>query len=120
MSIYFQSYLHVLKKNYMLVVIAAVLLILTYFIWAGVPFFIIGNIVADATSSGFVTLLSIALSGGFLFSLYFLPIHIKVAKRVASFEHRSVKKLFVQIQLVWIFICSAIFAISMSVIRMYL
>lgn len=45
----------------MLLIMALVLLILTLFIWAGVPFFIIGIAVADLTSNLILIHLGISL-----------------------------------------------------------
>ena len=39
MNLYIHNYIEVLKRNFMLVIMALVLLVVTFFIWAGVPFF---------------------------------------------------------------------------------
>ncbi|PWA09449.1 hypothetical protein DCC39_13205 [Pueribacillus theae] len=62
MSLYFQTYLRVLKSNFMLVVMASVLLVLTFFIWAGFPFFLIGGAVADLTANLAIIHFCISLS----------------------------------------------------------
>lgn len=69
MNLFFHHYLDVFKRNFMLVVMSLVLLAVTFFIWAGVPFFIVGKLVPDFTSNFIVIYLCISLSGGFLFSL---------------------------------------------------
>ena len=81
MSYYYNSYLNVLKREFMLVIIASVLLGVTFFIWAGVPVFIIGSAVANLTTSQFLVNLCISLSVATIFSLYFSPINLKVKKR---------------------------------------
>ncbi|MFA1822649.1 hypothetical protein ACDX78_21270 [Virgibacillus oceani] len=116
MNLYVQSYVSVLKRNFMLVVMAFVLLAVTFFIWAGVPFFIIGSLVADFTSHLAIIYLCISLSGGFLFSFYFVPINLKVAKNVAGIRQRSVESSFVYLQTIWIVVCSSFFAIVMYMI----
>ncbi|MFV2047438.1 hypothetical protein ACEWK1_08680 [Metabacillus sp. YM-086] len=90
MSLYLYNYSKVLKKNFMLVIVASFLLPLTFFIWAGVPFFIIGSTVAEFTSNLVIIHLCIALSGGFLFSLFFVPINLQVAKNIAEIKQCSV------------------------------
>src|SRR5690625_6330972 len=79
-SYYYNSYLNVLKREFMLVIIASILLVVTFFIWAGVPVFIIGSAVASLTTSQFLVNLCISLSVAIIFSLYFLPINFKVVQ----------------------------------------
>lgn len=115
MSVYLNSYSNVLKKNFMLVIIASILLVITFFIWAGVPIFIIGNAVAKITSQLIIIYLCVLLSAGFLFSLYFFPINLKVAKNVAEVKHSSVISSFIRIQCFWVLACSLIIGIIISI-----
>lgn len=114
MSLYFHNYSNVLKKNFMLVIMALVLLVLTFFIWAGISLFIIGNAVAELTSNLVIIHLCISLSGGLLFSLLFVPINLKVAKNIADIKYRSVMNSFIRIEIIWILVCSLIFEIIFS------
>jgi len=116
MSLYLQNYSNVLKKNFMLVIIALVLLVLTFFIWAGVPLFIIGNSVEELTSNLVIIHLCISISGGFLFSLFFVPINLKVSKNIADIKNRSVMISFIRIEIIWILVCSLIFEIIFSIV----
>ena len=116
MSLYLQNYSNVLKKNFMLVIIALVLLVLTFFIWAGVPLFIIGNSVAELTSNLVIIHLCISISGGFLFSLFFVPINIKVSQNIADIKNRSVMISFIRIEIIWILVCSLIIEIIFSIV----
>ncbi|WP_404451909.1 hypothetical protein LG329_16400 [Virgibacillus necropolis] len=116
MSFYFQNYLSVLKNNFMLVIMASILLVLTFFIWAGFPFFIIGGVVADLTANFAFIHFCISLSGGILFSLFFVPINLKVAKSIANIKHCGVASSFVHIQTIWTLVCSIIFEIVMSIV----
>ena len=116
LNLYVQNYLSVLKKNFMLVVIALVLLAVTFFIWAGIPFFIIGILVGDLTSNFVIIYLCISLSGGFLFSIYFVPVNLKVAKNIAEIKRRSVASSFVRLQTIWILVCSFTFAIVLNIV----
>ena len=95
----------------MLVVMALVLLAVTFFIWAGVPFFIIGSLVADLTSNFVIIYLCISLSGGFLFSFYFVPFNLKVAKNIASLKDDSIAISFMYLQTIWIIVSSLIFIV---------
>ncbi|WP_047980223.1 hypothetical protein [Ornithinibacillus contaminans] len=115
MSLYFQSLANVLKNNFMLVLMAAVLLVMTYFIWFGVPIFIIGSAVADVTSNLFIIHVCVSLSGGILFSLYFVPFNLKVAKKVADLKHGSVMHSFIRIEIVWIVVCALIFEVVICI-----
>ncbi|WP_257536019.1 hypothetical protein [Metabacillus litoralis] len=109
MSLYLYNYSKVLKKNFMLVIVASFLLPLTFFIWAGVPFFIIGSTVAEFTSNLMIIHLCIALSGGFLFSLFFVPINLQVAKNIAEIKQCSVLDSFISIEVIWLLVSSLIF-----------
>lgn len=116
MKFYFHSYLKVLKKNFMLLIMALVLLIPTFFIWAGVPFFIIGIAVADLTSNLILIHLGISLSGGLLFSLYFAPINLKVARSIADIKHRGLIYSFIRIEAIWILVGALIFEVILSIV----
>lgn len=73
-SYYYNSYLNVLKREFMLVIIALFLLVVTFFVWAGVPVFIIGSAVANLTTSQFLVNLCVSFSVAIIFSLYFYPL----------------------------------------------
>ena len=100
----------------MLIIMAIVLLAVTFFIWAGVPFFIIGSLVAELTSNPVIIYFCISLSGGFLFSFYFVPVNLKVAKNIASIKRKSVTSSFVRLQTIWGLVCSFTFAIVLNIV----
>lgn len=116
MRFYSQIYSFVLKKNFMYVIMASMLLILTFFLWAGVPVFIVGNLVSDITSNLAIIYLCISISGGFLFSLFFVSINLIVAKQIAKIKNRSVMTSFIHIEMVWLLVCSVIFAIVFGIV----
>lgn len=116
MSNYFNHYSTALKSNFMLVIIACMLLILTFFIWAGVPIFIVGGAVNKLTTNPFLTYLSVSLSGGIIFSLYFLPINLKVAKEIAATEKISSLNSFLRLEAVWIVVFTAIWLIVLTAV----
>ncbi len=99
----------------MLVIMASVLLVLTFFIWAGIPVYIIGGAVGKFSSNLVIIHLCISLSAGILFSLYFLPINLIVAKNVAETMARSSMNSFIRIQIMWIIACSLIFQIILII-----
>lgn len=115
MNLYLQSYLNVLKRNFMLVMMASILIVLTFGIWAGIPLFIIGIAVADLTANLAIIHFCISVSVGLLFSLFFVPINLKVAKHIADIKHRGVVISFVRIQTIWILVCAVIFEIVLSI-----
>ena len=116
MNLYCQSYSSVFKKNFMLVIMASVLLFFTFFLWAGVPVFIIGSFVSELTSNLAIIHFSISISGGFLFSLYFVPINLKVAKHIASIKNSNVMSSFMGIEIIWLLVCSLIFAVIFNIV----
>ncbi|WP_088075553.1 hypothetical protein [Litchfieldia alkalitelluris] len=117
MSFYVYNYAKVLKKNFMLVIVALVLLGITFFIWTGIPIFFIGSAIAKVTSNTFIITLGITLSVGFLFSLYFIPINLKVASNVAEeTQEHSVLVTFLIINVYWILASSFIFLMIFSVV----
>ena len=116
MMTYSAAYKEVLQKNFMLVVIAFVLLFPTFFVWAGIPFFIIGGTVGHITTSPILVYLSVALSGGILFSLYFLPLNVKVARYIANTKESSVLYSFLRLEMIWIVVIAVIWGLGMLVI----
>ncbi|WP_299095675.1 hypothetical protein [uncultured Metabacillus sp.] len=116
MYCYYSSYLKVLKQNFLLAIIALMLLIPTFFIWAGIPFFVVGSVVGSLTTSPILIYLCISLSGGVLFSLYFLPINLKVARSIAVAKKRSSLNSFMRLEAVWIVVVAMIFGIVLTII----
>lgn len=116
MDLYLQNYVKVLKSNFMLLIMVLLLIVLTFFIWAGFPIFIVGGFIAKFTANLVISHLCIALSGGFIFSLFFAPINFKAAKNVAVIKQLNVRKVFLRIQTTWILVSSIIFEIGMGTI----
>ncbi|RDW18211.1 hypothetical protein CWR48_11530 [Oceanobacillus arenosus] len=114
MILYIQIYLKVLKSNYMLLIMAIVLAFLTFFIWAGFPGFIISAMLENLTNNFAVILLCTLLSTGFLFSMLFMPINLKVAKIIADMKQSSQIHTFVRLEICWILVCAAVFWIVLA------
>ena len=96
----------------MLGIIALVMLMPTFFIWAGIPFFIIGSAVGSLTTNPILLFLCVSLSGCLLFSLYFMPNNLKVAQNLAVTKKRSSLNFFIRIEAVWIVVIAMIFNAS--------
>lgn len=116
MGYYYNSYLETLKKNFMLIIMALMLLIPTFFIWAGIPFFVVSSIVGRLTVNPILLYLSISLSGGFLFSLYFLPFNLKVAQNLSFQKKQSRLLSLLQLQTGWTIGTAIIFVIIMFIV----
>lgn len=119
LNLYLNSYIKVLKTNYMLVLVASVL-ITVFFIWAGVPFFIVPSLLSKLTSNFVIVFLCISLSSGVLFSLYFVPLNLKVAKNIGNIKGSHTSKSFIYLQTIFIFVSSLVFAIVLCLINVLL
>lgn len=120
MAQYGRSYLKVLKINFMLLIMALVLLIPTFFIWGGVPIFIVGDAVSNIISNQVFILLSISVSGGFLFSLYFLPINLEFAKHMSHAKGYNLIKYTIRIQVMFMSFCTVGFGLILLALLVFL
>lgn len=116
MMVYRTSYVNVFKRNFMLVLIAFVLLVPTFFIWAGIPVFVVGSALANLTTSQFFLNICVSLAGAFLFSLYFLPFNFKVAQHVATNKERSLLSSLIRIEIAWTMAAAVIFLLILSIL----
>lgn len=114
LNLYFQQSIILFKKNFMLFVMAFMLLIVTFFIWAGVPLFVVGSVVAQFTKNIVIVTLFVSLSGGFLFSLYFLPFNVKVAKNISNIKRSNVVAEVFYIEAIWVLLSTLVFATIIS------
>lgn len=115
MRYYFQSYKHVLKKDIMLVLIALVLLFFTFGYWLVIPVFYVSLTISNITNSIIINYLCILFSVGFLFSLYFLPINLKVARNIAVTKKHSFLSCFLVIEVIWIVFAAILFGIAIII-----
>lgn len=116
MNYYYRLYLDVLKKNYMLVIIASMLLFPTFFIWIGIPFYVVGSVLSDLITSKYLISLGVSLSGGLLFSLYFLPINLKVARNIAIERNVSISHSFLRLVIGWVLVGALIFGLVIGIL----
>lgn len=115
MRYYFQSYKQVLKKDIMLVLIALVLLFFTFGYWLVIPVFYVSLTISNITNSIIINYLCILFSVGFLFSLYFLPINLKVARNIAVSKKHSFLSCFLMIEVVWIVVAAILLRIAIII-----
>lgn len=115
MSNYYRLYVDVLKKNFMLVVMALVLLLLTFFIWAGIPVYFVGQVHDHFIASKYLIYVGISLSGGLLFSLYILPINLKVARNIAVERNISILHSFLRLETGWVLVGAFIWVLGMGI-----
>lgn len=109
MELYIQAYKNVLKRNVYLFLIIVVLLVLTFGIWVGIPFFVLSIWIFDFTSSGLLSHFGMIFSIGCLFSIYFVPINLKVAKNIFDVTGKSLISSFLKIEISFIIIIFLIF-----------
>lgn len=116
MRYYYDMYINVMKKNFMLVIIAVILLFPTFFIWAGVPFFLVSNALNNIMINQILVYLGISISGSLIFSLYFLPINLKVAQNIAITRKSSVLHSFLKLKISWIIVGAVIWGFAIVII----
>ncbi len=104
-----------LKKDIMLVLIALVLLFFTFGYWLVIPVFYVSLKISNITNSIIINYLCILFSVGFLFSLYFLPINLKVARNIAISKKHSFLSCFLMIEVVWIVVAAILFGIAIII-----
>jgi len=93
----------------MLLIIAIALMFVTFGNWIGVPLFVIGNILSELNAPIFIQGVCISMSVGLLFSVFFIPINLKVAKMVGEIRQESTKQIFSRLHLTFILISAIVF-----------
>lgn len=116
MGLYGKSYVFVLKKNFMLLIIAAALLVLTFGFWFGIPLFVIAEILSELNLSFFIQAVSVSISIGLLFSLFFIPINLKVSKMVGEKQEQSILQTFMRLQLAFVLVSAILLSIIFGLI----
>ena len=116
MGVYGKSYIFVLKKNFMMVIIAAALLILTFGFWFGIPLFLVSGILSELNLPFFIQAVSVSMSIGLFFSLFFIPINLKVAKVIEKMKKQSTLQIFTRLQLVFILVSAILLSLIVGLI----
>lgn len=116
MSLYSRAYAFVLKKNFMLLIIAITLLILTFGYWIGIPYFVVGNMLSELNAPVFIQGICISMSAGFFFSLFFISINFKVAKMVGEKKRQSTSQAFTRLQVAFVLLIAIILYLIFSLI----
>lgn len=116
MGLYLEAYTTVLKKNFMVLIMLTVLLIVMFAFWVGIPFFLLGNLLFDFNIPNSLKLFIITVCIAILFTSFFIPINWKVAIEVKKLKHQSKLKAFTYLQLLFILISSFIFYLLFNII----
>lgn len=117
MTLYRKAYAIVLRKDFMLIMIALVLMFVTFAFWIGIPIILVGNFISNLKVSIFIQIFCISLSVGLSFSLFFIPIHLKVARVVGEMKTESTLKVFSRLHFVFVLLSTTIFYVMIILIR---
>ncbi|MGE7932601.1 hypothetical protein [Viridibacillus arvi] len=116
MSIYGKAYVEFLKKDIMLLIIAIVLLFFSFGWWMGVPVFVVSIFLWDLNIPPLISIILVLLLISVLFTVFFIPMNIKVAKTIGKMKNRSTLKIFSRLQLKFILSSFVIFSLIFIVI----
>lgn len=116
MKLYWQTYKYILKKDIMLLIVACFMLFLTFGLWLGLPVWVISVYIAQFTNSIFLVFIIVPISVGIFFSLYFMPINIKVARSIAHIKKSNTWKILLQIESVFVLIIAVIFILTVFIL----
>lgn len=111
MKLYANAYKSILKTNFMLLIIAIVLLFFTFGYWLGIPVFIVSMWLFELNTPWYVQVIGVSLSVGILISLFFIPINLKVARRVAEIKDQSALSQLIRIQLTFVLLFAVSFVL---------
>lgn len=106
MGIYLEAYASVLKKNFMLLIIALVLVFFTFSYWIGIPLFVVSNILDKLHMPIFISIVCTILSAGLLLSLLFIPLNLKAARVVGELKQQSTLQAFIHLQMRFVLFCA--------------
>lgn len=107
MGLYREAYATVLKKNFMLLIMAVVLVFFTFAYWIGLPLFVVGSILGALHIPYFMLSVCVYLNAGLLVSLFFIPLNLKVASVVGKLKQQSTWRAFTRLQLGFVLTCAA-------------
>lgn len=116
MNLYSKTYLQVLKKNFILLMITIALLFFTFAFWIGVPVYIISDILSKFKTPQSIQNISILIGIGFLFSIFFIPINFKVAEVFHKIKSQNFLPLFIRIHLGFILFATIFFSLIFYII----
>jgi len=116
MSLYSKAYAFVLRENFMLLIIAIALLFFTFAFWIGIPVFVFGNILSELDTPIFIQGVCISIAVGLLFSIFFIPINLKVAKIVGEMKQESTTQAFSRLHLAFALLSAIVFYLILSLV----
>lgn len=90
MRLYFQA----MKNNIFLLLITVVLLFLTVGFWFGIPLYGLADFFYESDVPRWFQIIFTVTSVGFCFSLFFIPLHVAIAKQYASKKQTTMVKSF--------------------------
>jgi len=100
----------------MLVIIAIALVVLTFGFWFGIPFIAIGNILSKINTPIFIQVICMSISVGIFFSLFFIPFHLEVAKKVGELKTKSTIIVFSRLHLVFVLFSAIVSCVIVSLV----
>lgn len=116
MQVYFQT----MKTKTSLFFITLVVLVLTVGFWYGLPLFGLTDYFFETEVPGFFQYISICLSVGFCFSLFFIPFHLSFAKEFAIKKQKNMIKTLLKTQGILIVFVAILFAIFYLIVSFIL
>ena len=106
MTVYSKMYLHVIKKNFMLLIVTIALLFFTFAFWMGIPVYVISDFLSKFNTPHHIQNVCVLFGICILFSIFFIPINFKVAKALSEIK---TLQLFSRIHLGFILLTTIIF-----------
>ena len=100
----------------MLLIIAIALLFFTFAFWIGIPVFVFGNILSELNTPIFIQGVCISIAVGLLFSIFFIPINLKVAKMVGEMKQVSSTQAFSRLHLTFALLSAIFFYLILSLV----
>lgn len=116
MSLYSKTYLRVLKKNFILLIVTIALLFFTFGFWMGIPVYVIGDILSKYDTPHYIQNICVLFGIGLLFSIFFVPINFKVAEVLREIKSQKLLPLFIRIQLGFIVFAIIFFYLIFNII----
>ena len=116
MSLYSKAYAVVLRRNFMLLIIAIALLFFTFAFWIGIPIYVFGNMLSEFNAPILIRGVCISIAVGLFFSIFFIPINLKVAKMVGEMKQESTTQAFSRLHFAFVLLSAIVFYLILSLI----
>lgn len=116
MRLYREAYVKVLKKNFMLLIIAIALVVLTFGFWFGIPIIANGNTLSKINTPIYIQVICMSISVGIFLSLFFIPFHLEVAKKVGEMKTKSTIIVFSRLHLGFVLFSATVSCVIVSLV----